>query len=178
MLLLLLIFFPHTQFSGADQHTPAGHPQTQGKARQVGSQAGGKPQPGALHALSRSRPPQLTWWRADAATSSLCHRASPSRCLAVTAAAPPPHARGCCPGARVSARCTGYSALPYGLGLPSRAINTEAGRKPEEKGAGANPFTSGEVLGGLGGPSQQGEAGPRGCKRERLSQLKSRWKNK
>lgn len=148
---------PHTQFSGADQHTPAGcrlcsqHPQTQGKARQVGSQAGGKPQPGALRAHSTARPPQLTWWRADAATSSLCHRASPARCLAVTAAEPLPHARGCCPGARVSARCTGYSALPYGLGLPSRAINTEAGRKPQGKGAGADPFTSGKVLVGLGG---------------------------
>lgn len=44
-----------------------------------------------------------------------------------------PACRRVLPGARVSARCTGYSALPYGVRLPSRAINTKAGRKLQQK---------------------------------------------
>lgn len=68
-----------------------------------------------------------------AATDSLGHPDRPLRCLTVTAAKLTLHAGRSCPEARVSTRCTGYSALPYGVRLPSRAINTKAGRKQQQK---------------------------------------------
>lgn len=68
-----------------------------------------------------------------AATDSLGHQDSPLRCLAVTAAKPTLNTGGSCLRVRVSGRCTGYSALPYGVRLPSRAINTTAGRRQQQK---------------------------------------------
>lgn len=79
-----------------------------------------------------------------AATNSLCHWDRPLQCLTVTAAKLTLHAGGSCPGARVSARCTGCSALPYGVRLPSRAINTTAGKKATTKGSKAVPFCAWE----------------------------------
>lgn len=68
-----------------------------------------------------------------AAMDSLGHPDRLLRCLTVTAAKLTLHAGRSCPEARVSTRCTGYSALPYGVRLPSRAINTKAGRKQQQK---------------------------------------------
>lgn len=68
-----------------------------------------------------------------AATDSLGHQDRPLRCLAVTAAKLTLNAGGSCLRVRVSGRCTGYSALPYGVRLPSRAINTTAGRRQQQK---------------------------------------------
>lgn len=68
-----------------------------------------------------------------AATDSLGHQDRPLRCLAVTAAKLTLNTGGSCLRVGVSGRCTGYSALPYGVRLPSRAINTTAGRRQQQK---------------------------------------------
>lgn len=62
--------------------------------------------------------------------------------------------------------------LPYGLGLPSRAINTEAGRKLQQKGSAAEAFTSGKVLWRLW-RGRTGGVWRRGCGDEAFTAEKS-----
>ena len=126
---------PHTQFLGDGQHMPdAGSPSqnstTQLKAQQMGPWPNSKAETELRALCTRCRPhlPQLT----------CCHGQprSPGQTLAMPrsdSGKADPARRRVLPGARVSARCTGYSALPYGVRLPSRAINTKAGRKQQQK---------------------------------------------
>lgn len=122
-----------TPFSGGGEHTPTIRISSQSSTTQpkdsgwVPGQQKGRNQ--APHTRRRPCPPPSL----PAATTSPGQQDRPLRCLAVTAAKLTPHAGRSCPGARVSARCTGYSALPYGVRLPSRAINTTAGRKQQQK---------------------------------------------
>lgn len=131
---LLLFSAPHSVFWGWLAHArgriSSQNSTSQPKAQQMGPWPTARQKQSSELCAPTTDPilPSL-----PAATDSLGHRDRPLRCLAVTAAKLTLRAGGSCPGARVSAQCTGYSELPYGVRLPSRAINTKARRKQQQK---------------------------------------------